>query len=363
MRIQGAYDALFKELLPNLVRQWANGVSYWESSPKYGRGSKPYLNEGDAHDWYVWHDGYPFSHFLENVPRFMSEFGFQSYPSLHTMEPFAGKLPSDTFLDTHWNEYQNHVRGTALIQEYLSRDYPTPSNPEEWVYLSQVMQARGISDAILAHRKAAPYCMGSLFWQWNDCWPAVSWSAVDFLKQPKAMYYYSKRSFRSALLHMDAAYKVHMITDLPTASPVSWELLAAGEKGDMYRVQSGKMHSGSKPKKVLRSSVRKNPPQWLALKYHLDEETQTQIIVPGSLQTWKVMKEALNVVIEEKNNEIKVSVTAQTPLLACRVEYPGLSDPPGDNFIDLLPGETYIWYFKTNVFDRHLLSVMALGPP
>jgi beta-mannosidase len=363
LRIQGAYDALFKGLLPDLVRQWADGVSYWESSPKYGRGSKPYLYEGDAHDWYVWHDGYPFSHFLENVPRFMSEFGFQSYPSLHTMQAFVGSLPPGTLPAGHWKRYQKHARGAALIQEYLTRDYPAPSNPEEWVYLSQVMQARGISDAILAHRKAAPYCMGSLFWQWNDCWPAVSWSAVDFMKQPKAMYYYSRRAFLPELLHMNSAYEVQMITDLPASSPISWKLFAAGEKGGMYGVESGKTHPGSKPKKVFRSSGRKNPPPWLALQYQPGEKVETQVIVPAGLQTWRVLKEELDVVIEEGQNGLKVSVTAQTPLIGCRIDYPGLSKSPEDNFIDLLPGQTYTWWLSSKMKDPRLVSVMALGPP
>lgn len=363
MRIQGAYDALFKKLLPDLVRQWADGVSYWESSPKFGRGSKPYLDEGDAHDWYVWHDGYPFSHFLENVPRFMSEFGFQSYPSLLTMAPFAGSLPPGTQPAGHWKKYQKHVRGEALIQEYLAREYPAPSIAEEWVYLSQVMQARGISDAILAHRRAMPYCMGSLFWQWNDCWPAISWSAVDFLKQPKAMYYYCRRAFRPVLLHLDTAYKIQLVSDLPASSPVSWELLTAGEKGGMRRVRSGKTHPGSKPKKVLRSFTGKNIPPWLALQYHLGDVKQTQIMVPGGMQSWRVMKEELDVVVEEKNNAIKVTVTAQTPLIACRVEYPGMFESPAENFIDLLPGETYTWIVQCDAFDRRLLSVIALGPP
>src|SRR5690606_28188607 len=68
------YHAIFNHILPRVVDSLSPKISYWESSPKYGRGDKRYQFEGDAHDWWVWHDGYPFEHFEEEIPRFTSEF-------------------------------------------------------------------------------------------------------------------------------------------------------------------------------------------------------------------------------------------------------------------------------------------------
>jgi beta-mannosidase len=262
-RIQEAYNLLFQKILPEKVSILNPETPYWESSPSYGRGSKPYLTEGDAHDWYVWHDGYPFSHFLENIPRFMSEFGFQSYPSQLTMDSYAGKPAPDALIEEHWKPYQKHTRGAQIIKEYLARDFPNPSTFEEWIYLSQLMQARGISDAIIAHRKAAPYCMGSLFWQWNDCWPAVSWSAFDFKAQPKAMYYFAQRAFDPLLLHLDLAGTVHLINDTHTFSPMEWSLFAVNHTGEIQKLRNDRIESASKSGKKFRLSKREKQKQWI----------------------------------------------------------------------------------------------------
>ena len=122
-------------------------------------GNSKYISEGDAHDWFVWHDNYPFEHFENSVPRFMSEFGFQSLPSEGVVTYATGgtlDLNSPEF-DSH----QKHPRGTALIETYMARDFPLPRNDKEQVYLSQLTQAYGISKAIVAHRSAMPYTMGS----------------------------------------------------------------------------------------------------------------------------------------------------------------------------------------------------------
>ncbi len=196
--IWAAYEKVFKEILPETIETYGQNVPYWESSPKYGRGNSKYISEGDAHDWFVWHDNYPFEHFENSVPRFMSEFGFQSLPSEGVVTYATGgtlDLNSPEF-DSH----QKHPRGTALIETYMARDFPLPRNDKEQVYLSQLTQAYGISKAIVAHRSAMPYTMGSLFWQLNDCWPSVSWSSVDYLGQWKALQYAAEHDFDNLLI-------------------------------------------------------------------------------------------------------------------------------------------------------------------
>jgi beta-mannosidase len=362
-KIQKAYDVLFREILPQQVSAVHPEIAYWESSPSYGRGSKPYLTEGDAHDWYVWHDGYPFSHFLENIPRFMSEFGFQSYPAPSTMEKFAGKPGPEVLPEDHWKMYQKHARGAKIIREYLARDYPAPTTLEEWVYLSQLMQARGISDAILAHRKAEPYCMGSLFWQWNDCWPAVSWSANDFLAQPKALYYYAKRAFRPTVMQLNASGKLHLVSDLPFNEPIEWNIYAGNESGDMKTLKTGKTKSNSTLKKRIQIHGNKKTTPWVALDYSMDQQDITQIIVPDGLRTWRVVQNELNVKIEPAMEGFSVTIKAKTPLIGCMVDYPGLIEPLEDNFVDILPGQQYRWHIKTGQLDPKQLKVMALSPP
>ena len=165
------YLKLFDSILPAEVAKHTQ-IDYWESSPKYGRGNPKYQFEGDAHDWWVWHDGYPFEHFEDFVPRFMSEFGFQSFPSMDAMK-FINQS-EEIQIDTEgMRSHQKHHRGYELIDLYMERDYKVPENDEDYVYVSQLVQARGMRMGIEAHRRAKPYNMGTLYWQLNDCWPGL----------------------------------------------------------------------------------------------------------------------------------------------------------------------------------------------
>ena len=197
--IWSGYYALFNHILPRVVDSLTPAIDYWESSPKFGRGDKRYQFEGDAHDWWVWHDGYPFEHFEEAVPRFMSEFGFQSFPSFEAIQYFTEQ---DSIDISHpaFMTHQKHKRGFQLIHEYMARDYPIPKSDEDYVYVSQLLQAFGIAKGIHAHRRAKPYNMGTLYWQLNDCWPVVSWSSIDGLGNWKALHYKAKKAFENVLI-------------------------------------------------------------------------------------------------------------------------------------------------------------------
>lgn len=193
------YLAIFDSILPKTVEKLNPEISYWESSPSYGRGNPKYEFEGDAHDWWVWHDAYPFEHFEEKVPRFMSEFGFQSFPSYEAIRYFSEQDSIDLNHDSYIT-HQKHARGFQLIRKYMERDYKVPENGDDYVYVSQLLQAKGMTMGMEAQRRAMPYCMGSLYWQLNDCWPVVSWSSIDFMGNWKALHYKAKKSFQDVLI-------------------------------------------------------------------------------------------------------------------------------------------------------------------
>jgi len=197
--IWNGYDAVFNHILPQVVDSLHPSVSYWESSPKFGRGDKRYQLEGDAHDWWVWHDGYPFEHFEDEVPRFMSEFGFQSFPSYEAIQYFTEQNSIDLNHPSIAN-HQKHSRGFSLIKEYMERDFPVPTKGDDYVYMSQMIQAFGMNKGIHAQRRAKPYTMGTLYWQLNDCWPAVSWSSMDGLGNWKALQYHAKKAFENIII-------------------------------------------------------------------------------------------------------------------------------------------------------------------
>lgn len=192
------YLKVFDSILPKTVNKYSN-ISYWQTSPKYGRGNPLYKSEGDAHDWWIWHDGYPFEHLEKNVPRFMSEFGFQSFPSYETIR-YINQNDSIEISSDGFKNHQKHSRGFQIIEDYMKQDFPVPDLAEDYVYMSQLLQAYGITKGIEAQRRAKPYNMGTLYWQLNDCWPAVSWSSIDYFGNWKALHYKAKRSFENVLV-------------------------------------------------------------------------------------------------------------------------------------------------------------------
>jgi beta-mannosidase len=192
------YLKVFDSILPKTVSKYTK-ADYWESSPKYGRGNPKYKTEGDAHDWWIWHDGYPFEHLEKNVPRFMSEFGFQSFPSYEVIQ-YINQNDSIEIESYGFKNHQKHVRGFQLIEDYMQRDFPVPEKAEDYVYMSQLLQAYGIAKGIEAHRRAKPYNMGTLFWQLNDCWPSVSWSSIDYFGNWKALQYKVKQVFNNVIV-------------------------------------------------------------------------------------------------------------------------------------------------------------------
>jgi beta-mannosidase len=191
-----AYQSLFHQLLPNLISSLDAGRYYHPSSPANGWGRAKAYKTGDVHYWGVWWGDEPFTKYDEKVGRFVSEYGFQGFPSLDLLKkwvPLSGLHLDSAALKAH----QKHPRGFELIRSQLAREgFLATDSLILFAQHSAKLQAMGMERAIDAHRRNMPYCMGSLFWQWNDCWPAISWSAIDFEGTPKPVYEAIQRAFK-----------------------------------------------------------------------------------------------------------------------------------------------------------------------
>jgi beta-mannosidase len=210
------YKTLFMSILPKVVQENGNGTAYWESSPSYSRFNPKADSEGDSHYWGIWHDEEPFEQFRQRVPRFMSEYGFQSFPEWKTILTFTEE--QDRGLETPvMTVHQKHPRGNTLIRKYMDREYHVPKKFEDFVYVSQILQADGMRRGIEAHRSAMPYCMGTLYWQLNDVWQVASWSGIDGLGRWKALHYAVKNAFAPILISSEKKGKnldISIVSDL-----------------------------------------------------------------------------------------------------------------------------------------------------
>ncbi len=199
--IWAAYDTVFHQVLPEVVDIHAPGMSYWPSSPMAGpeEHASNTSTSGDIHYWGVWHGKAPFEDFYKYVGRFMSEYGFQSFPIFESVKKYT--LPEDWDIESEvMAHHQRSGIGNLRIRKYMADYYEVPESFENQLYVGQLLQAEGIKMAIEAHRSAMPYCMGSLYWQLNDCWPVASWSGMDYYGQWKAMHYFVKKAFAPVVL-------------------------------------------------------------------------------------------------------------------------------------------------------------------
>lgn len=214
-KIWEAYEDIFHRILPEAVKSYDPSRFYWSSSPSSGTGIVADLINGDEHYWGVWWGKEPFKTYATHIARFMSEYGFQSFPELKTVKQYA--LPEDYRIDSEvMNSHQRSSIGNKTIEYYMLQEYKQPKDFESFLYVNHVLQAEGIKFALEGHRRAMPYCMGSLYWQINDCWPVASWSSTDYYQRWKALQYYVKKGFEPVLVSPytdEQNFKVGIVND------------------------------------------------------------------------------------------------------------------------------------------------------
>ena len=222
------YDKLFRELLPSMVKEVDSDRFYVHSSPYLANWGRPESwGTGDSHNWGVWYGKKPFESLDTDLPRFMSEFGFQSFPEMKTIAAFAAS--EDYQIESEvMNAHQKSSIGNSLIRTYMERDYIIPESFEDFVYVGLVLQGQGMRHGLEAHRRNRPYCMGTLYWQLNDSWPVVSWSSIDYYGNWKALHYQAKRAFAPVLINpiqQNDSLSVYLISDrLDTMEQMTLEM-------------------------------------------------------------------------------------------------------------------------------------------
>ena len=195
------YTVMYDYILPGIVKRVAPQTFWWPSSPSSG-GSFEAPNDpnrGDVHYWDVWHGEKPFTDYRNYLFRYVSEFGFQSFPCLSTVESFT--LPGDRNLFSRIMErHQRNGAANGKILAYLAQTFRYPTSFDSVLYASQLLQAEAIRYGVEHWRRHRGRCMGAVIWQLNDCWPVASWASLDYYGRWKALHYAAKRFFAPVLL-------------------------------------------------------------------------------------------------------------------------------------------------------------------
>lgn len=194
VKLWNDYQKIFNELLPSLVKQYDSGRQYIASSPLYGWGKQKSMTHGDSHYWGMWWGMDSIQIMQKKIPRFMSEYGMQAMPNMESILQFTINADLDT-ASAVMKIHQKHPTGYSTLQKYLLMEKLPVHNFTSFINATQELQSRALVTAIRSQRNSNGRCMGSLLWQFNDCWPVCSWSIIDYYGRKKKAFDVVKEAF------------------------------------------------------------------------------------------------------------------------------------------------------------------------
>ncbi|MEZ5104596.1 MAG: glycoside hydrolase family 2 protein [Draconibacterium sp.] len=371
-KIWQSYVDIFHKILPDVVNEYDPQRSYWGSSPSSGLGIPADLVNGDEHYWGVWWGKEPFSTYATHLPRFMSEYGFQSFPEIATVRKYALPEDYDIFSDV-MKSHQRSSIGNGTIEYYMLQEYKRPKNFESFLYVNHVLQAEGIKFGLEGHRRAMPFNMGSLYWQINDVWPVASWSSTDYYQKWKALQYYVKKGFEPVLVTPyvdDLKLKVGIVNDYLEEVTAQLRLSLTDFNGKVIWEEMSVVEIPANSSDDY-FDVNKNE-----FEYTYQRQLNNMVLVAELVKAGKTLSKNTFyfrpfklLKVEKPNVEYTVSkadngfnIDLKTDKLAKSV-YLQIGDEDGffsDNYFDLLPNEKVTINLKTNISEEKLNEVLTL---
>lgn len=345
------YDILFRQLLPELVEANDPGRFYMHGSPYEANWGRPESWKiADSHNWGTWYGQKPFESLDTEIPRFMSEYGFQAFPEMKTIRMFAS--PEDYELESPvMNAHQKASIGNFLIKKTMALYYKVPEKFEDLIYAGLILQGQGMRHGIEAHRRHRPYCMGSLPWQLNDSWPVVSWSSIDYYGNWKAMHYQIRRAFAPVLV--DAIKEgnnlsYYIMSDRLTDEELTLNLELMDFNGKVYRKQkvdgllpanTSKLFYQEPVEQALAGRDSATTFMHMVVKSKKGEVLSDEIYYFAHPKDQLLPKTPLHWQVKQKKGYCEVTVKADKLARDIFIEVPVQGVRFSDNFFDLLPGQ------------------------
>lgn len=370
------YDTLFHQVLPEVVTEYAPKTFYWPSSPfsRYEGIAEP--NHGDFHLWTVWGQSKPIDDYNHIRSRFFSEYGFQSFPTIETVKRYA---PNEKDWDINSDVMLAHQRAgqdaNNRLNNYLVKTHPSPKNFESLLYMTQILQGDAIRTAIEAHRRDKPYCMGSLFWQHNDCWPVASWSSRDYYGNWKAQHYFARRAFDDILISnviADDTLSVYAISDRikPTDGVLSVQLLTLTGEVVFKKEQKLSINTDAVSKldfDITDIAGNSDKSKLVVLSEYTSQEGKKYECISTLLKQKEMEYASPNIRwnLSESNGEKLLELYSDTFVRGLFISLPDIDCRYSDNFFDMLPQRSVtvklttdsdIEKIKKNITFTHLYS-------
>ncbi|MCF8262496.1 MAG: hypothetical protein K9J12_17100 [Melioribacteraceae bacterium] len=368
--IENNYKKLFDAAIPEVLKAVDDTRYYHPTSPT-GRDWDESKNHGDVHYWGVWHGKEPFSKFDEKLSRFMSEYGFQSYPDENSVKKFT--LPEDRFLTSEVmlshqrcmsDERRDKEYGNRLIKNYMDEMYKAPKDFSSYLYVSQLVQAEGIKYAIEAHRRNKPYTMGTLYWQINDCWPVASWSSIDYYGSWKALHYFARDAYKQILINplkKEEKLQINIISDeIAKRSAIlnidvmdfSGNIISALNKEINLEANKSEIYLDLDVNELLKGHKESEVLVYTKLNSN-DEQIADNIFYFVHPKTLELEKPTINAELTNNKNEIRLrsNILAKNVFLHLE-DFDGITTA---NYFDLLPGVPKLIEFRS---DKELENIL-----
>jgi len=345
------YMVLFNRVLPDVIVEYGQPVPYWPSSPSANFEDEPDGQRiGDMHYWQVWHALAPIENYKLQLPRFMTEYGFQSFPEMNTIKAFS--IPVDWDISSSvMLSHQKNKGGNGRIYDYLLRYFGQPKDFSSFLYASQVMQAEAIKMGAEHLRRSRPRTMGSLYWQLNDCWPVASWSSIDYYGRWKALQYYARRFYNDLLVspnEENSALQIYVVSDQQQIQSGQLRVRLLDLTGRVLEDKSTEIQI-----KPLSADVYLSLPvtQLLAQRRRNQVFVDTELLIGGTpvsrnLYFFAPMKDIalprpeIKTTIEAAGDDFRLALHSSQLARDVYVSFADLDAKFSDNYIDLLPGET-----------------------
>ncbi len=372
------YERIFYDILPQAVQEFDPKNSYWSSSPMGINDQLADRKSGDEHDWTIWFGQKRFETFWDEVPRFVSEWGLQAFPPMETLQSFA--LPEDMSPDSEIMRHRQRSKmdwispgfdGNDMIKRYMEWYYEVPEDFERFVYTSQLLQARGYKTAIEAHRSAMPHCMGSLYWQLNDCWPTISWATLDYNYRWKAAHYAVKEAFKPVIVTANQEnnrVKAFAVSDQLDSFDASLKIRLMKFDGTI-------LHEINKPisvkpntsTPVLDMDISDFPaelnPEETLLSFSLlrgEKEIAGNILYFAEPKNLVLPKAAIRYDLKPVNEGYQLTLSSTNLIKDLFIDVPDSNAFVSNNYFDLLPGETTTITIKSGTTPETMSNIKFL---
>jgi beta-mannosidase len=366
--IWNGYLKLFENIIPksiaeNYLRNEGDvNKHYIPTSPKQGWGHEESMKEGDSHYWGVWWGEEPFEMYAEKTGRFMSEYGFQGLPQISSFNKFLDQRDLFLYSDA-LKSHQKADGGFDKINGYLKEYFFVPLAFEDYNYMSQLLQMYGISRAIESHRINKPKCMGTLYWQLNDCWPVISWSGFDYFGNKKALQYAVKELYRDVMLgfrNENENLKVYIVSDRLSEVKGKLNIYAYDLSGKVLKNISLDVSvpaNESKPVYELKNEFEELRDVVVkAVFKDSEEETYTRdyyyaapkkLILPQAEYTHSLTGDA-------------VTINAKTFIKNMELRFNDMDVIFSDNYFDLMPGEERTIHYEMIGLQRATKPILII---